>query len=40
MVAVSCLSVNGLYLWHAKHFFEGFTKLKIFLLFYTLRAVK
>jgi hypothetical protein len=40
MVAVSCLSINGLYLCYAKHFFGRSRKLKIFLLFYTLRAVK
>jgi hypothetical protein len=40
MVAVSCLSINGFYLWYAKHFFGGSRKLKIFLLFYTLSAVK
>jgi hypothetical protein len=40
MVAVSCLSINGLYLWYVKRIFGGSRKLKIFLLFYTLRAVK
>jgi hypothetical protein len=40
MVAVSCLSINGLDYLNAKHFFGDFSKLKMFLLFYTLRAVK
>jgi hypothetical protein len=40
MVAVSCVTINGLYLGQANSFFGGPLKLKIFVVFYTLCAVK